>query len=239
MKKNKLIILDNGHGGYKDGVYVTAPSKMHVFEDGFTVHEGYFNREVVKKIAFKLASLGIPFINLVPGPEDMPLKDRVVKANELTDQWKGEAIYISVHSNGGKGTGFEVYTSKGQTKSDEIAEFYLEAMAEEFPDKAERRDDSDGDGDKEANFYVLKNTKCPAVLTESFFMDRREDAELMMSYEGMRKIVNAHVKMIERALSGRKEIPVIIPNPDDIRKEKNRKRREAEAKKKSLSSGKK
>jgi N-acetylmuramoyl-L-alanine amidase len=28
---------------------------------------------------------------------------------------------------------------------------------------------SDGDPDKEANLYVIKNTKCPAVLTENFF----------------------------------------------------------------------
>ena len=28
---------------------------------------------------------------------------------------------------------------------------------------------TDGDSDYEANFYVLKNTKCPAVLTENLF----------------------------------------------------------------------
>ena len=39
-------------------------------------------------------------------------------------------------------------------------------------------------------------------------MDRREDAELMMSYDGMRKIANAHLKMIERALSDEpKKVP--------------------------------
>ena len=209
MRKDTIILLDNGHGGLDKGVYVTAPSKMHTFkEDGFTVYEGHFNREVVKKIAFQLNTLGIPNFLIAQGPADKPLKERVALANEVAAKWNGKAIYISVHGNGGKGTGFEVYTSKGQTKSDEIAEFYLDAMREEFPNKAERRNDSDGDGDKEANFYVLKNTTCPAVLTESFFMDRREDAELMMSYDGMRKIANAHLKMIERALSDEpKKVP--------------------------------
>jgi N-acetylmuramoyl-L-alanine amidase len=32
-----------------------------------------------------------------------------------------------------------------------------------------RTDFSDGDADKEAHLYVLKNTNCPAVLTENFF----------------------------------------------------------------------
>lgn len=201
MRKDTLIILDNGHGGMDRGKYVTAPAKMYKYPDGFVIYEGFFNREIVKKVAYKLKSLGVPVHILVPGPEDTPLRERVQKANELAKLWKGKAIYISVHGNAGGGTGFEVYTSKGQTKSDIIAGFYMDAMAEEFPDKAARTDLTDGDKDKEANFYVLKNTSCPAILTESFFMDRREDAELMLSYAGQVKIVNAHVKTVEKALA--------------------------------------
>ena len=33
-----------------------------------------------------------------------------------------------------------------------------------------RRDYSDGDPDWEENFYILSKTKCPAVLTENFFI---------------------------------------------------------------------
>jgi len=201
MEKDILVILDNGHGGLDKGKYTTAPAKMHTFEDGFTIYEGHFNREIVKKLAYQLKSLGIPHHVLVPGPQDTPLAERVRVANELASKWKGKAIYISVHGNGGGGTGFEVYTSKGQTKSDVVAEFYMDAMAEEFPNKAARVDLTDGDKDKEANFYVLRKTSCPAILTESFFMDTRADAELMMSYAGTCKIVNAHLKTIEKALS--------------------------------------
>ena len=32
-----------------------------------------------------------------------------------------------------------------------------------------RTDYADNDPDKESNFYVLKHTNCPAVLTENFF----------------------------------------------------------------------
>jgi hypothetical protein len=77
----------------------------------------------------------------------------------------------------------------------------MDAMAEEFPNKTARTDLTDGDKDKEANFYVLRKTSMPAILTESFFMDNRADAELMMSYAGTCKIVNAHLKTIEKALS--------------------------------------
>ena len=38
-----------------------------------------------------------------------------------------------------------------------------------FTLKKIRKDNSDGDPDKEYNFYILKHTQCPAVLTENFF----------------------------------------------------------------------
>jgi len=231
MRKDTLIILDNGHGGLDKGKYTTAPSKMFKFPDGFTIYEGHFNREIVKKLAYRLKSLGVPMEILVPGPEDTSLRDRVQKANQLAALWKGKAIYISVHGNAGGGTGFEVYTSKGQTKSDIIADYYMEAMAEEFPDKAARTDLTDGDKDKEASFYVLKNTSCPAILTESFFMDRREDAELMMSYAGQVKIVNAHLKTIEKALEGDIWAAPVKPKAKPTAKPKVTRKRKSRAKK--------
>ncbi len=222
MRQDTLIILDNGHGGIKEGVYVTAPSKMFKFKDGLTIYEGVFNREIVKKLVYKLKTFGIPFLNLVPGPEDTPLKDRVKKANEAAKLWGGKAIYISIHGNAGKGTGFEVYTSKGETKSDLIAGFYMDAMAEQFPNKTARTDLTDGDKDKEANFYVLKKTSCPAILTESFFMDRREDAELMLSYEGTNKIVNAHFNTILKALE--EDVFTVVRAPKAVTPESKRRR---------------
>ena len=60
-----------------------------------------------------------------------------------------------------------------------------------------RTDYSDGDKDKEANFYVLKNTICPAVLTENFFMTNKEECKLLLSKEGRDRIASAHVKAIE------------------------------------------
>jgi N-acetylmuramoyl-L-alanine amidase len=43
---------------------------------------------------------------------------------------------------------------------------------------------ADGDSDKESNFYVLRNTKCPAVLTENFFQDTKKDVEFLLSDVG-------------------------------------------------------
>ena len=40
---------------------------------------------------------------------------------------------------------------------------------------------SDGDSDYEANFWVLKNTNMPAVLSENLFFDQFEDAMILMN----------------------------------------------------------
>jgi N-acetylmuramoyl-L-alanine amidase len=51
--------------------------------------------------------------------------------------------------------------------------------------------------DKEKRFYVLTKTKMPAILTESFFMDNREEFDnILMTSEGRSKIVNYHVEAI-------------------------------------------
>lgn len=62
-----------------------------------------------------------------------------------------------------------------------------------------RTDFSDGDLDKERRFYVLTKTIMPAILTESFFMDNREEFEqILMTKEGRNKIINYHVNAIKR-----------------------------------------
>jgi N-acetylmuramoyl-L-alanine amidase len=95
--------------------------------------------------------------------------------NELVKQYKN-CIYVSIHVNAaasdGKwhnGTGWEVYTSVGKTKSDELATCLYNAARYNAENKKMRTDYSDGDPYKEAHLYVLKHTNCPAVLTENFF----------------------------------------------------------------------
>lgn len=55
-----------------------------------------------------------------------------------------------------------------------------------------RSDWSDKDPDWEENFYILQKTKCPAVLTENFFQDNKEDVEFLLSADGKARIVKAH-----------------------------------------------
>jgi len=46
------------------------------------------------------------------------------------------------------------------------------------------------------NFYILKHTKCPAVLTENFFMDNVDDVRFLESREGKNALTLLHIEGI-------------------------------------------
>ena len=91
---------------------------------------------------------------------------------------------MPTHANAGGGTGWEVFTSKGEIKSDAIAECFAESAKVHLSDFRIRTDILDSDSDKEANFYILLHTHCPAILTENLFMDTERDCRFIMSDEG-------------------------------------------------------
>ena len=65
-----------------------------------------------------------------------------------------------------------------------------------FPGRRIRTDMSDGDRDWKEDFYILRKSWCPAVLTENFFMDNHSDLEYLQSRAGKQAVVDTHVEGI-------------------------------------------
>lgn len=195
-KMSKIVILDNGHG--KE----TAGKRSPIWGDGSQLFEWEFNRDIVRRIAAKLDDLAIGYEILTPETNDVSLVERCRRANEIYRNYNEKAFLVSVHANAGGGTGWEVYTSPGETKADAIATVFAEEAQRVFvPDGWRMRFDyADGDPDKEAAFYILKHTSCPAILTENFFMDTEKDCRFIMSNEGREQIANMHVSAIKRVI---------------------------------------
>jgi len=171
-----LFLIDSGHGGIIDGEYVTSPDKMHSFSNGEIIYEGVLNRSVKRKLFKKMDKEGIPYIDLCPSQLDLRLEDRVFIANRYASYYgKNNVLGISLHSNAGGGSGFEIYTSPGETYSDVYAEIYLDIFKRYHPSFKIRTDLSDGDSDKEASFYILEKTLCPFILPEWGFFDNYMD----------------------------------------------------------------
>ena len=177
-----LVLIDAGHGGIIDGVYTTAPSKMYD-HGSFTFFEGVYNRLIADRYIHYLDKNGINYMFLTDTNEDVPLKHRTDKINSIVMGYPEYDPYlVSIHGNAAgvkKATGIEVYTTKGITKSDIYAEIFFKELKE--LEWKMRSDISDGDKDKEANFWMLKNTLCPAILLEIGFFTNKEQALNMMN----------------------------------------------------------
>jgi N-acetylmuramoyl-L-alanine amidase len=201
-----LWILDNGHGGVIDGVYQTSGKRSPVWPDGEVLYEGEFNRAIVNRLMDLCKANNIDVINLVDTAEDVPLSYRTSKANSMAKSSNKPCIYVSIHANGfsdESANGWEVFTSPGKTKSDEIATILYEKAKAEFPERKMRSSMGDGDPDKESNFYVLVNTTMPAILSENFFMTNyRECHEILMSESGRDRVAKMHFEMIQQVENG-------------------------------------
>lgn len=90
-------------------------------------------------------------------------------------------------------TGLSAYTSRGQTSADKLADCLYDAAKEALPGKKMRTDYQDGNPDIEASFYILKHTRCAAVLTEIFFQDNKQNVDFLLSNEDRESIVQLHV----------------------------------------------
>ena len=166
-----------------------------------------YSREVCQAIKTILKDMGYQvFIDVedddlkLSQSKELILRCRVV--NELVKQYKN-CIYVSIHVNaaGADGkwhnaTGWSAYTSAGITAADRLATCLYDAAKTNLQGKKLRTDYTDKDPDLESNFYVLKHTNCPAVLTENFFQDNQEDVKYLTSDLGFHQIVKTHVEGI-------------------------------------------
>lgn len=189
------IIIDNGHGNDTKG------KQSPVWSDGSQLLEWEFNRKVARRVCSLLDSKGITYDLLVPENTDIPLSQRVQRANHIANvNGKKNCLLVSIHANAGGGTGWEIHTSKGTTQSDKYAEIFFEEASLAFPEFRMRYDISDGDHDWDSDFSIISRTLCPAVLTENFFMDNERDCRFIMSEEGVERIAQMHFKAILRCI---------------------------------------
>lgn len=188
------ILIDPGHG-------IDTPGKRS--PDGKFL-EYLWNRQIADLLLDRFIIMGVDASLVVTETNDISLATRVQRVNRVCSKvGASNVILLSIHSNAaGDGSkwmsaqGWSCYTSKGETKSDVIAECLYDAFEAEFADRKIRKDMSDGDRDWEENFYVLQKSKCPAVLLENFFYDDRDECAWLLKDETKERIADTIVKGI-------------------------------------------
>ena len=185
------IALDAGHGMY------TAGKRCLKAIDKNETREWWLNDRICDKVEKKLASYdgySLLRVDNTTGETDVPLEDRVQKANEF-----GANFYLSVHHNaginGGSGGGIIaiIYTNPLE-KSKEYRKIVYDALIEETGLKGNRSKPLD-----EQNLYVCRKTTMPSVLVELGFMDSTTDVPIILTEkfadEAAEGLVKALVKI--------------------------------------------
>lgn len=214
--KLPIILIDNGHG-------VDTPGKRspdavkNLIHSPYCFREYSWTRSCAQGIVDVLQAEGYTAFLLVKENEDIPLKERVARVAAYCRTYgKENVILVSVHVNAaGNGKewktarGWSVWTSPGQTPSDDLATVLWREACTELkkgayaatlanPEKAVRSDFTDKDPDYEACFYLLTKTPCTAVLTENLFQDNKEDVAFLHSDAGLGACIQLHVEGIEK-----------------------------------------
>jgi N-acetylmuramoyl-L-alanine amidase len=155
MKRS--ITLDAGHGGNDSGAVGL---------------KGLREKDVALAVTLRLGAMltaaGLAVNYTRKDDRFLELHERSQIANEARTD-----VFLSIHCNSASkraASGFEVFTTPGQTAADVFATCLFMDYARRFPSKLKRIDDTDGDPDKEANFAVLRLTKAPAALFELDFI---------------------------------------------------------------------
>ena len=183
------ILIDNGHGSNTAGKH--SPDKR--------LMEWKYTREIATALLARLKDAGFDAERIVTEDTDISLQERVRRVNAVCKKYgAGNVVLVSIHNNaagggGGKwktATGWSgwVYT-KASARSRMLAQL-LYAEAEKRGLKGNRCVPKEKYWT--ANFYILKHTACPAVLTENLFQDNRQEVDFLLSPEGREQIISLH-----------------------------------------------
>lgn len=194
-----IICIDSGHG------YDTKGKRS---PDGRLL-EYAWARIVARKLKEVLEKAGHTVILVTPEDKDIALTERVRRVNSYCTKYGTKnCVLVSIHVNAsGDGSmwntasGFSVFVSKNASSNSK-------KLATIFTDLAKERKMLGNRSVPASKYwtwswtkndiYILKETKCPAVLTENFFQDNKADVDYLLSNEGITEAVNLHKDALEK-----------------------------------------
>ena len=181
-KKNSLVIIDPGHGGPDPGaIGIRGIRETDVVLD------------VSKRVKQLLSEKGVRVRLTRKSEIDLDLPPRVLFANRT-----GADIFVSIHANASQGkkrniNGLETFYYRGW-RGRLLAKRIQKHILRVSPGSPDR-------GVKQGRFYVIKNTRMPAVLVEIGFLTGRLDARRLEQSIHRKRIAFAIAKGILEYLS--------------------------------------
>lgn len=169
LDTKKIIVIDAAHGGD---------------DTGATSLNGLQEKTIVETIAKKIRAQNknenLEIVLLREGDHFMELSERVSMINNLNPN-----LVISLHVNASENyskNGVEAYISsstKFHEQSKAKAEIMIDKVAGDYFSKGEV---------KEASYYILKNSNCPAMTLEVGYLSNVNDRTYLVSEKGQNEI---------------------------------------------------
>ncbi len=183
VKQNKFyVVIDPGHGGPDPGAIGIRG-----------IRETDIVLDVSRKVQKLLSEKGVKVILTRKNEVDLDLPPRVLLANKTNAD-----IFVSIHANASRGkrrdiNGLETFYYSGW-KGRLLAKRIQKQILKVSPGSPDR-------GVKQGRFFVIKNTRMPAVLVEVGFLTGRLDARRLEKSSYRTKIAYAIAKGILEYLS--------------------------------------
>ena len=210
------IIIDPGHGGKDPGAVSKQTIKgktLQVSEKDIVLKSGQMLRDLLNQT--------YPDKKIIMTRDSdvyLTLDQRAEMANAVTVKDNEAVIFISIHANSSvnaNARGYEVWHIKSNYSkslldpskhnySPDIAKILERMMAEEYTSESiilansildglgkELGKSAPSRGRKAEDWFVVKNSRMPAVLVELGFVSNQNDAVLMTGDEGLQKLTIA------------------------------------------------
>ena len=188
------VLIDNGHGSNTLGK--CSP-------DG-NLREYALARDVATRLIAELKKRGLDAERIVTEETDISLRERCRRVNAHCSKLGSKnVILISIHINAAKNdgkwhdaSGWSGWVAPNASQNSKI-------LAQLLYDEAAKRNLK---GNRSVpscrywvgNFAIVRDTNCPAVLTENLFQDNKDEVEFLMSERGKQEIVNLHADAIQK-----------------------------------------
>jgi N-acetylmuramoyl-L-alanine amidase/beta-lactamase regulating signal transducer with metallopeptidase domain len=179
LKNKKItIVIDAGHGGKDPGAKIDEELESKIVES------------IAKKIKALNGSEDLKIILLREDDSFVSLSDRVNKINQINPD-----MLISLHLNASKNPnekGVNAYVSSQNgfyEKSLEKANKLIENISNNNLTKG---------GVKDANLYIIKNSKCPAIMLEVGYLSNENDKAYITSENGKNEIANGILNFLKQ-----------------------------------------
>ena len=206
------VVIDPGHGGNDEGAR------------GRGLKEKELSLDLALRVEKLLGAFSFPTVLTRREDTYVALSERVAIANKIDN-----AIFVSIHFNQSgdrNATGVETFYATAKvpsesawtwigffSKPDPVSSDNGEDLAGYIQSALASRTDAANRGIKAREFYVVRHTRCPAVLVEGGFLNNPLDARLLTNAEYLDRLAKA---IAEGVLTYQKNRPPSAVPPEKI-----------------------